>query len=100
CTLPVEFILKSSDGRLFRTHSRNLELFADGFLYSGGTIKSDFPEIVPLTDKGDTLLLFLKFTHNHSALDLTGLDIDSLVDLAKISDKYCNHIALAACRQR
>ncbi|KAF9254136.1 hypothetical protein L218DRAFT_1082472 [Marasmius fiardii PR-910] len=99
CTIPVDIILKSSDGGLFGAHSRNLELFADGFPLSGSTIKSDFPEIVPLTDKGDTLLLFLKFTHNHPAPDLTGLNIDSLVDLAKISDKYCNYIALAACRQ-
>ncbi|KAL0569821.1 hypothetical protein V5O48_012139 [Marasmius crinis-equi] len=39
------------------------------------------------------------FVHNRPAPDLSGLDIDSLLDLAGVADKYGNHFALAACRQ-
>ncbi|KAL0569822.1 hypothetical protein V5O48_012140 [Marasmius crinis-equi] len=96
CAIPVDVVLQSSDGKLLGAHSKNLEWFTDGFPLSGSTIPS---EVVPLDDKGDTLLLFLKFTHNHPAPDLSGLDIDGLIDLAEVADKYCNYFALSACRQ-
>ncbi|KAF9258316.1 hypothetical protein L218DRAFT_737719 [Marasmius fiardii PR-910] len=96
CSLPIDVVLQSSDGRLLGAHSKNLEWFADGFPLSGSTSPS---EIVPLTDKGDTLLLFLKFTHNHPAPDLSLLSIGSLLDLAEVANKYCNYFALGICRQ-
>ncbi|KAF9258315.1 hypothetical protein L218DRAFT_737708 [Marasmius fiardii PR-910] len=96
CTLPIDVIFQSSDSRLLGAHSKNLESFADVFPLSGSTSHSD---VVPLAEKGDTLLIFLKFTHNHPAPDLSGLDIDSLLDLAEMANKYCNYFALTACRQ-
>ncbi|KAF9258314.1 hypothetical protein L218DRAFT_1005144 [Marasmius fiardii PR-910] len=95
CILPIDVILQSSDGRLLGAHSKNLESFAEAFPISGSTSPS---EIVPLTETGDTLLLFLKFAHNNPAPDLSALGIDELLDFAEAANKYCNYFALATCR--
>ncbi|KAF9254550.1 hypothetical protein L218DRAFT_475228 [Marasmius fiardii PR-910] len=100
CTIPIDVVLASAEGRLFGAHSKNLELCTDGFPLAGSTTKSDSPEIVPLSDKGDTLLLFLKFIHNHPPPNLIDLDTDGLLDLAKVLDKYGSYIPLAMCRQQ
>ncbi|KAK1225630.1 hypothetical protein PQX77_011414 [Marasmius sp. AFHP31] len=75
---------------------KNLESFAEGFPLAESTTQSG---IVPLGEKGETLRLFLRFTHNQPVSDLSSLDIDGLLDLAEVADKYGNHYALAACRQ-
>ncbi|KAF9258319.1 hypothetical protein L218DRAFT_1080472 [Marasmius fiardii PR-910] len=96
CPLPIDVVLQSSDGRLLGAHSKNLQWFAEGFPLSGSTSPS---EVVPLSETGDTLLLFLKFVHNHPAPDLSVLEIDELLDFAEMANKYCNYFALATCRK-
>ncbi|KAJ8091036.1 hypothetical protein PM082_024643 [Marasmius tenuissimus] len=96
CNLPVDIVFQSADERQFGAHIKNLESFAEGFPLAESTTHSG---IVPLGDRGETLHLFLKFTHNQPAPDLSSLDIDGLLDLAEVADKYGNHFALAACRQ-
>ncbi|KAF9254551.1 hypothetical protein L218DRAFT_886042, partial [Marasmius fiardii PR-910] len=99
CSIPVDVILRSSEGTLFGAHTKNLESFTEGFPITGTIAPGDSPEIVSLTESDETLDLFLAFTHNHPAPDLTGLDMDSLIDLAKTADKYGNYFALSACKQ-
>ncbi|KAL0062083.1 hypothetical protein AAF712_011083 [Marasmius tenuissimus] len=94
CSIPVDVVLQSSDGKLLGAHSKNLEWFAGGFPLSGSTTQS---KIVPLPESSVTLDYFLKFTHNHPVPDLSALNIDQLLLLAEAADKYCNSFALAAC---
>ncbi|KAJ8091028.1 hypothetical protein PM082_024635 [Marasmius tenuissimus] len=95
CSIPVDVVLQSSDGKLLGAHSKNLEWFAGGFPLSGSTTQS---KIVPLPESSVTLDYFLKFTHNHPVPDLSALNIDQLLLLAEAADKYCNSFALAACK--
>ncbi|KAK1223185.1 hypothetical protein PQX77_013939 [Marasmius sp. AFHP31] len=96
CSIPVDVVLQSSDGKLFGAHSKNLEWFTKGFPLSGSTTQS---KIVPLPESSVTLDYFLKFIHNDPALpDLSVLDIKKLLDLAEAANKYGNSFALGMCR--
>ena len=97
CSLPVDVVFRSVDGMLLGAHSKNLDSFTEGFPLAGSTTENNL--IVPLSERGETLRLFLRFTHNQSAADLSNLDIDSLLEFAEVADKYGCHFALAACRQ-
>uniref|UniRef100_A0A0W0G0K9 BTB domain-containing protein n=1 Tax=Moniliophthora roreri TaxID=221103 RepID=A0A0W0G0K9_MONRR len=98
CSLPVDVILKSSDGQLFGAHTKNLESFTEGFPLSGSVIcRSD--EQTELTENANVLKLFLAFTHNAPAPDLSSYDIDIIIGLAEAAEKYMNHFASGMCRK-
>ncbi|KAL0569820.1 hypothetical protein V5O48_012138 [Marasmius crinis-equi] len=97
CTIPVDVVLQSADGKLMGAHKKNLEFFTEAFPQDGATTQSP-DDIVSLTEKSETLRLFLRFTHNYPAPDLSLLSIDDLLDLAEAGNKYGNYFALAACR--
>ncbi|ESK91145.1 hypothetical protein Moror_9536 [Moniliophthora roreri MCA 2997] len=96
CLLPVDIILKSSDSVLLGAHSRNLELFSEGFPLEGSTTH-ELDVVVELTEDANTLKLFLAFTHNHRHVDLSRIDIDLVLALGDAAEKYGNHSAFVAC---
>ncbi|KAK7029577.1 hypothetical protein VNI00_010416 [Paramarasmius palmivorus] len=98
CPIPVDIAIKSSDGRTFGAHAKNLEWFTEGFPLVDSVI-STVQEPVELTEDGDVLALLLTFTHNLPAPDLTGRSIDAVMGLADAADKYGVHYALVACRK-
>ncbi|EEB87179.1 hypothetical protein MPER_15575, partial [Moniliophthora perniciosa FA553] len=98
CNVPVDIILRSSDGESFGAHTKNLESFTEGFPVSG-TVTCSSDEQVELTENANVLKLFLVFTHNAPAPDLSSYDIDVIIGLAGASEKYMNHFASGMCRK-
>ncbi|KAK7029580.1 hypothetical protein VNI00_014457 [Paramarasmius palmivorus] len=98
CSFTVDIAVKSSDGRTFGAHMKNLEWFTEGFPL-GNSVTSTIEEPVVLMENGDVTELLLAFTHNSPAPDLTSRSLDTVIGLADAADKYGVYHALTACRQ-
>ncbi|EEB92280.1 hypothetical protein MPER_09236 [Moniliophthora perniciosa FA553] len=97
CQLPVDIILKSSDGQTLGAHTRNLEIFNDAFP-SPDSVSHSATDIVTLEENAEILLLLLKFSHNCALPDISGLSFETTRALYEGADKYGNQITAQACK--
>ncbi|KAL0569824.1 hypothetical protein V5O48_012142 [Marasmius crinis-equi] len=95
CSIPVDLLLLSSDGKIIGTHRQNLRVFAERFPIALVSHNSVFK----LPETATILLLSLAFTHNSKTPDISSLNIDQLILLAETAQKYGNQFALMACRR-
>ncbi|KAJ3892539.1 hypothetical protein GG344DRAFT_64522 [Lentinula edodes] len=94
CSLTVDVILQSSDGKQLGAHSKNLELFTDAFPVAGSTLPPHDEEIVKLTESAEILRFVLSYTHNTPPPDLSSLDLDTLLLLGEVViKKYGMYLA-------
>ncbi|KAJ3874252.1 hypothetical protein F5051DRAFT_474598 [Lentinula edodes] len=94
CSLTVDVILQSSDGKQLGAHSKNLELFTDAFPVAGSTLPPHDGEVVKLTESAEILRLVLSYTHNTPPPDLSSLDLDTLLLLGEVViKKYGMYLA-------
>ncbi|KAJ2913669.1 hypothetical protein MD484_g6745, partial [Candolleomyces efflorescens] len=89
CHLPVDIILKSSDGVLIGGHKANLDTYSEGFppaTLIAPTI--GLPEVVDFEEKSETLVLLLRFMHKVQFPDIAELDAEKLFALADAAEKW------------
>ncbi|KAJ7307078.1 hypothetical protein DFH08DRAFT_758006 [Mycena albidolilacea] len=105
CTLIVDIFLRSSDGVLHAAHSKNLEMYGEGFPPSalvsvsrGGDTAQ--PEVVQMTEQSDIIELLLKYMHLQRQPDLSRHKFDTLAGLAEAAEKYLVYSAMDVCRIR
>ncbi|KAJ7447032.1 hypothetical protein B0H11DRAFT_2083098 [Mycena galericulata] len=105
CTLVVDIVLRSSDGVLHAAHSKNLEMYSEGFPPSAlASVSRDVetaqPEVVQMTERSDILELLLKYMHLQRQPDLSRRKFDTLAGLAEAAEKYLVYSAMDVCRIR
>ncbi|KAJ7340725.1 hypothetical protein DFH08DRAFT_875103, partial [Mycena albidolilacea] len=105
CTLVVDIFLCSSDGVLHAAHSKNLEMYGEGFPPSAlasmsRDVKTAQPEVVQMTERSDVLELLLKYMHLRRQPDLSRHKFDTLAGLAEAAEKYLVYSAMDVCRIR
>ncbi|KAJ7910252.1 hypothetical protein B0H13DRAFT_611187 [Mycena leptocephala] len=105
CTLVVDIVLRSSDGVLHAAHSKNLEMYGEGFPPSAlASVSRDVetaqPEVVQMTERSDILELLLKYMHLQRQPDLSRHKFDTLAGLAEAAEKYFVYSAMDVCRIR
>nr|GAT50060.1 predicted protein [Mycena chlorophos] len=100
CKIPVDIILRSSDGKSFGAHTKNLEVFTEGFPPADLANRSDQPEmeVVELPETSAILELFLKYTHNQRQPDLGKYPFAVVSGLAEAAEKYLAYSAMEVCR--
>ncbi|KAF7329093.1 hypothetical protein MKEN_00169800 [Mycena kentingensis (nom. inval.)] len=97
CTLPVDIILRSSDGVLIGTHVRNLASYGAGFA-PADFAPGDEAEIVELTENAAVLEILLQFMHpGQQQPDSTKWAFGTLKDVAEAVEKYIIHCARQVC---
>ncbi|EEB95988.1 hypothetical protein MPER_04953 [Moniliophthora perniciosa FA553] len=98
CIIPVDLVIKSSDGKRIGAHKKNLEQFCTGFPLADSVVHR-IDDVVTLTETAETLLLLLKYTHyaQHDMTDFLYSSQDQLISLTAAADKYGNFFALQAC---
>lgn len=96
CTLATDIVLSSSDGVRFGAHTRNLEIYSDGFPSVDAVRNSG--EDVMLSEESDVLMLLLKFLHKQPQPDLSLLASKLLIKLANAAEKYGVYCATGVCK--
>ncbi|KAK7031005.1 hypothetical protein VNI00_010239 [Paramarasmius palmivorus] len=96
CTVPVDIILKSSDGARLGAHVKNLENFNKAFPVAE-SVTHQLDEPVALTESATILRLILKFSHNEDC-SISNLNLATVIALTDAADKYGNYPALNACK--
>lgn len=101
CSTDADLSFLSSDGVLYRLHSKYLDVNADGFppgnlpqpLITGQT-----PEPAPLSESSSTLHLLFQhvYPRPHPHLDELGFEV--LAEVAEAAEKYQVYSAMEACR--
>ncbi|KAI3613794.1 hypothetical protein WG66_013661 [Moniliophthora roreri] len=77
---PVDITLQSSNGERFGSHTKNLEIFSDGFP-PPKLVTHTISEPLELSEAGSTLRLLLAFMHNAVAPDIKARPRDPPRDL-------------------
>ena len=104
CQLPVDIVLKSSDGCLVGAHHDNLAHFSEAFPTPGSVKTTDTP--VDLSEDGETLRLLMHFMHHHRLPNLAehaGTLLNKptqLIALAEAAEKYLVYSAMGMCNIR
>ncbi|KAK1223188.1 hypothetical protein PQX77_013942 [Marasmius sp. AFHP31] len=100
CTLPVDIAIQSSDGESIGAHTRHLSVLTQGFpgIEAASFTRRKSLRLVSLPENSATLRIFLSFTHNTGARDLSVISTDGLISLAEAAERYGNGYALTACR--
>lgn len=96
----MDITLKSSDGALIGAHKANLELYGEAFPPADAFRGQDGPEIVELSERGDTLKLLLRFMHKGRYPDTSSLDAQAFYAFAEAAGKYEVYSAMAVCVER
>ncbi|KAK7024330.1 hypothetical protein VNI00_016366 [Paramarasmius palmivorus] len=98
CTLSIDIILRSSDGKRLGSHTKNLEVFNTAFP-SANIVSHDPEDVIDLSEDGDLLELLLRFSHNREFPDLSTLRIHDVLTFERTADKYGNSFAGLACKE-
>ncbi|KAJ3760443.1 hypothetical protein EV360DRAFT_39799, partial [Lentinula raphanica] len=96
CDLPTDIVLRSSDGIRFGAHSRNLEIYSDGFPKANSVTHTT--EVVELPEDSDVVSLLLKFMHHQPQPDLELLASKLLIKFANAAEKYGIYCATGVCK--
>ncbi|KAK7028159.1 hypothetical protein VNI00_014974 [Paramarasmius palmivorus] len=97
CKLSTDIVFRSSDGRRFGAHSRNIEIYSDGFPIRG-SVTTEKREDVVLSESSDVVHLLLQFMHNRPQPDLRSTPFELLSKLAEAAQKYCVYSAIGICK--
>ncbi|RXW19951.1 hypothetical protein EST38_g5917 [Candolleomyces aberdarensis] len=98
CQLPVDIILKSSDGILLGGHKSNLDMYSEGFPPMGSPPPQPGPpEVVDFEETSETLSYLLHFMHKVQYPDLSELKAKRLFALADAAEKWRVLSAMAVC---
>ncbi|KAL1674035.1 hypothetical protein EV122DRAFT_221431 [Schizophyllum commune] len=95
CDLPVDVVFKSSDGELLGAHSRNLEMYGEGFPAVPNGVAD--PEPASLTEPAKTLKTLLAFMHLLPQPRIRNLSCKSVLEIAEAAEKYGVHSATQVC---
>jgi hypothetical protein len=98
CQLPVDIVLKSSDGAFLGGHKANLDIYSEGFPPTG--LISGQPsalEVVDFEETAVTLSFLLHFMHKVQYPDLSELIGKELFALADAAEKWRVLSAMAVC---
>ncbi|KAL1733922.1 hypothetical protein EV714DRAFT_203362 [Schizophyllum commune] len=95
CDLPVDVVFKSSDGELLGAHSRNLEMYGEGFPAAPNGVAD--PEPASLTEPAKTLRTLLAFMHLVPQPRIRNLSCKSVLEIAEAAEKYGVHSATQVC---
>ncbi|KAJ6632116.1 hypothetical protein B0H10DRAFT_1772137 [Mycena sp. CBHHK59/15] len=104
CTLGVDVALLSSDGVTHGAHSKNLELYSEGFPPASlaaavHKLPGDL-EIVQVTETSNVIALLLQYVHNQPQPDSTAFSFETLAGLAEAAEKYLVYPAIEVCKIR
>ncbi|KAL0581891.1 hypothetical protein V5O48_000120 [Marasmius crinis-equi] len=94
CTLPTDIAIRSSDGRRFGAHARNLEFFSEGLVQPNRRERED----IVISEPSDIIFLLLQFMHNLPQPDLRSLPFELLSKLSSAAQKYGIHNAIGVCK--
>ncbi|KAF9268864.1 hypothetical protein L218DRAFT_954291 [Marasmius fiardii PR-910] len=94
CNLPTDISIRSSDGRRFGAHSRNLEFCSEGLIDSSRREEED----IVVSESSDIVYLLLQFMHNLPQPDLRSLPFEVLAKVASAAQKYSVHSAIGVCK--
>ncbi|KAK7024334.1 hypothetical protein VNI00_016370 [Paramarasmius palmivorus] len=99
CSIPVDVVLQSSDGKFLGAHMDNLARFCAGFPVPD-SVTHQIYEVVPLTETEEVLKLLLRYTHidRQDRQQLFDIDVQALMDFAVAADKYQHWLALKESR--
>ncbi|KAF9477113.1 hypothetical protein BDN70DRAFT_838249 [Pholiota conissans] len=98
CSLPIDIVLRSSDGIELGAHMRNLEHYSEAFPQSGSVEVNSEAEAVTLDETGDVLELMLQFMHLTRQPELAKISFDLLSGLAEAVEKYMIYSAMSMCK--
>jgi hypothetical protein len=87
----ADITFRSSDGVIFRVHSKNLETHSDGFPPS--TLCKSSSELVDLSEPAETLNLLFQYMYPQRQPDLNNIAFPLLADLSEAAEKYQGQIA-------
>lgn len=97
CSLDVDVVLTSSDGKQLGAHMANLASFNTGFPLIND-VNVSVQDTAALTEDSQTLALLLTFSHNElNDHLLNGLGIDKIGKLREASHRYGNSYAYINC---
>ncbi|KAL4264990.1 hypothetical protein AB1N83_000283 [Pleurotus pulmonarius] len=103
CRLPVDVIIKCSDGTSHGAHARNLEFHCDSFplrsFDSDLDLNNPVEEIIVAED-GETMALLCKFIHRQKQPDLETLEWAQFARLAAAVEKYGVFAAMEVCKMK
>nr|GAT50046.1 predicted protein [Mycena chlorophos] len=105
CSLPVDIVLRSSDGVSFGAHANNLAQSATGLPPAEREVRQqsndeDETEIVQLVESADVLELLLQYTHYQRQPSSKGWCFPLLERLAEAVEKYRLFGAMEVCKLR
>lgn len=104
CELPVDIVLKSSDGSLVGAHHGNLAHFSEAFPVPGSVKTTDAP--IDLPEDGETLRVLMQFMHHQRLPNLADhvpnlfKKPTKLLALAEAAEKYLVYSAMGMCNLR
>ena len=91
----MDVVFKSSDGELLGAHSRNLEMYGEGFPAAPNGVAD--PEPASLTEPAKTLRTLLAFMHLVPQPRIRNLSCKSVLEIAEAAEKYGVHSATQVC---
>ncbi|KAJ2916133.1 hypothetical protein MD484_g4312, partial [Candolleomyces efflorescens] len=99
CQLPVDLILRTTDGHEIGAHKSNLELYSEDFPLGQADAenRNGRPEVVEMKESSETLKLLLRCMHKTAYPDISSLEGVQFFDLAYAAEKYRVHSVLALC---
>ncbi|KAJ8091031.1 hypothetical protein AAF712_011086 [Marasmius tenuissimus] len=100
CSLPVDLIIKSSDGEYIGAHTQNLILTRElPGVQTGFVGRRRARKMAILPETAAIIRILLSFSHDNEieTPDIAAMSIDELTSLTEAAKRYDNQSALAAC---
>ncbi|KAK7024338.1 hypothetical protein VNI00_016374 [Paramarasmius palmivorus] len=99
CTLAIDVLFQSSDGKLLGAHKDNIAQSCKNLLRPNSAPRT-FPCVVQTDHLKEILELLLQYTHldYHDRINLNTLNLQTLIDLTVAADKYDHQVAFKKCK--
>ncbi|KAK1223187.1 hypothetical protein PQX77_013941 [Marasmius sp. AFHP31] len=100
CSLPVDLIIKTSDGEYIGTHMQNLVLTRElPGVQTGFVGRQRAQKMTILPETATTIRILLLFSHDNEmeTAEIAAMNTDELVSLTEAAKKYEHQSALVAC---
>ena len=99
CRLETDVILESSDGVQYGAHSRNLEVYSEGF--PSATFARLGPcEVVWMEENSQVVKLLLQYMHLMPQPNVKTIPFEVFEQFTDAVEKYLIHSAIQVCRLR
>ncbi|TFK67444.1 hypothetical protein BDN72DRAFT_770637, partial [Pluteus cervinus] len=92
-----DVVIRSSDGQLHGTHSKNLEMYSGGFPPASLADPNQI-NTIELTETSEIVTLMLKYVHNQRQPDSEKIKFRVMKDLAEAVEKYQIYSAMEVCK--